>query len=82
MGTQVLCLGVLTMNHGCVTPGSGSGNCTFDPRCSVFGDGSPWRLLMCDCRCRVCKGCHTRDCRYLTPGTESGWGVTLETVEV
>ena len=27
--------------------------------------------------CRVCKGCHTRDCRYLTPGTESGWGVTL-----
>ena len=29
---------------------------------------------MCDCRCRVCKGCHTRDCRYLTPGTESGGG--------
>ena len=25
MGTQVLCLGVLTLDCGCVTPGSGSG---------------------------------------------------------
>ena len=25
MGTQVLCLGVVTLDCGCVTPGSGSG---------------------------------------------------------
>ena len=45
-----------------------------DPRFRVFVGGSPWRLLTCYSRCRVCKGCHTGDCRYWTPGTESGLG--------
>ena len=59
MGTQVLCLGVVTLDCGCVTPGSGSGRGCHHGNCGPVtpdigsGRGSPWRLWTCEPRCRV-----------------------------
>lgn len=51
MGTQVLCLGILTLDHGCVTPGSGSGNCarlTQGVVCLEVGHPGDYRCVTAD----------------------------------
>lgn len=43
---------------------------------------SSWRLFVCDPRCRVWEVGHPLDSRHVTPGTGSGGGVTLGTVDM
>ena len=51
------------------------------PRCRIWVGMSSWIFCKCDLRYRVWR-VSSEDGRYLTPGTGSGRGFTLETVDM